>query len=187
VDVYYSTFWNSGNAEIGLESADTVNVYDSIIGKTNGTTLYHLLGGQLNVVNSDEYVQGVQGTDPQLVNGSNAGWEGGSTDFNSQTYGAAKGYIYPGPNSTPYTVQISTGNLTLGAYDTQAISVQVLDASSNPVADPENIVWYSDDAYVSRLLQSRGAAAVVQGLNEGTTEIIALYKGAESRIQVTVE
>lgn len=186
VDAYYSTFWNSQNSEIGLESANTVNIYDSIVGKNNGTSLYNLSGGQLNVVNSDEYVLGVKGTDPQFVNSGNSDWEGGSSDFNSQAYGNTKGYTYPGPNNTPYTVQINSGNLSLGLYGTQTISAQVLDSNNNPVADPQNIIWYSKDGFISRLLQSRGASAIVQGLNAGTTEIIAVYKGDEAKITVTV-
>ncbi|OAS18695.1 sugar-binding protein [Paenibacillus oryzisoli] len=186
VDAYYSTFWNSQNSEIGLEDANTVNIYDSIIGKNNGTSLYNLSGGQLNVVNSDAYILGMQGTDPQFVNGGNSAWEGGSSDFNSQAYGNTKGYTYPGPNNTPYTVQINSGNLSLGLYGSTTISAQVLDSNNNPVADPNNIIWYSKDGYISRLLQSRGASAIVQGLNAGTTDIIAVYKGDEAKISVTV-
>lgn len=186
VDAYFSTFWNSQNSEIGLEDADTVNIIDSIIGKNNGTSLYNLSGGQLNVINSDAYVLGVQGTDPQLVNGSNSAWEGGSSDFNSQAFGNTKGYTYPGPNNTPYTVQINSGNLSLGLYGSSTVSAQVLDGNNNPVTDPDSIIWYSKDGYISRLLQSRGASAIVQGLNAGTTDLIAVYKGEEAKITVTV-
>ncbi|MGG1516595.1 sugar-binding protein [Paenibacillus oryzisoli] len=186
VDAYYSTFWNSQNSEIGLENANTVNINNSIIGKNNGTSLYNLSGGQLNVVNSDAYILGVQGTDPQFVNGGNSAWEGGSSDFNSQAYGNTKGYTYPGPNNTPYTVQINSGNLALGLYGSSTISAQVLDSNNNPVADPENIIWYSKDGFISRILQSRGPSAIVQGLNAGTTEVIAVYKGDEAKISVTV-
>jgi hypothetical protein len=52
------------------------------------------------------------------------------------------------------------------------------------VTDPEKVIWYSNDAWVARLLQSRGASATVQGLNPGATEIVAVYKGEEARVVV---
>jgi hypothetical protein len=186
-EAYFSTFYNNENGEIALErSENQVFVSDSIIGDGNGGFLYANGGGQLVVTNSEEYLPGVQGTDPQFINGGNADWEGGSADFNSQVYGASKGYFYPGPNTTPYTLQIDASGLQLGEYEEAAVSVQVVDGGNQPVSDPENVIWYSDDAYVARLLQSRGANAVIQGLYPGTTELVALYKGAEARIQVVV-
>ncbi|MEK3883744.1 sugar-binding protein [Paenibacillus sp. PL2-23] len=186
-ELYYSTLYNNENTEIALEGAtNQVDIYDSIIGDSNGGALYVLNGGQVNVTNTEEYIAGVQGNDPQFVNGTNAGWQGNSTDFNSQLYGTAKGYTYPGPNSTPYTVQISAASLSLDKYEEAAVSAQVLDGNGQPVTDLENVIWYSDDAYLARLLQSRGANAVVQGLNEGTTQLVAMYKGAEAKITVTV-
>lgn len=186
-DIYYSTFYNNQDSEISLESAvNQVNIYDSIIGKSEGTYLYSLNGGQLTATNTEEFIQGLQGTDPQLVNGANGDWEGGSEDFNSLLYGSTKGYYYPGPYAAPYTIELSTPSLLLGLYTEQAVSAQVYDQNHNPVADPEKVVWYSDDGYTSRLLQSRGANAVVQGVNAGVTEIVAVYKGAEARILVTV-
>jgi hypothetical protein len=186
VDAYYSTFYNNQDAQIGLEDAVAVNLYDSIIGNSNGRSLYHLTKGQLNVVNSDEFIQGVSGTDPAFVNGGNADWRGGSDDFNSQTYGNTKGYVYPGPNTTPYNVQINASELNLGPAEERTITAQVLGPDGQPVPDPENVIWYSDDSYIARLLQSRGPTAIIQGLNDGTTDLIALYKGAESRIHISV-
>lgn len=186
-ELYYSTLYNNENTEIALEGASNqVDIYDSIIGDSRGGDLYSLNGGQLTATHTGEYIAGVQGTDPQLANGSNADWEGGDGDFNSQLYGDAKGYHHPGPNSTPYTIQLSVGSLTVDPYGEAAVSAQVLDASNQPVADPENVVWYSDDAYLARLLQSRGADAVVQGLNTGTTQLVAMYKGEEARVDVIV-
>ncbi|MBD2844879.1 Ig-like domain-containing protein [Paenibacillus sp. IB182496] len=186
-ELYYSTLYNNAQTEISLEGASNqVDLYDSIVGDSSGGALYALNGGQLTATRTEEYSAGVQGTDPQLVNGANSDWEGGSNDFNSQLYGASKGYHDPGPSTTPYTVQISVSCLTLDTGDEASLSAQVLDASNQPVADPETIVWYSDDAYLARLLQSRGADAVVEGMNAGATELVAMYKGAEARVNVTV-
>ncbi|WP_168119515.1 sugar-binding protein [Paenibacillus sp. HB172176] len=187
-ELYYSTLYNDTNREIELDnSTNQVDVYHSIIGTTTGTSLYTTNGGQFTSTNSDMYIAGVQGADPQFVNGTNSSWDGNGNDFNSLLYGDTLGYVNPGPNDTPYTVQISVSSLSLGAYGSQTISAQVLDASNNPVGDPENVVWYSDDAYSARLLESRGENAVVQGLTAGTlTDIVANYKGEEARITVTV-
>ncbi|QNK56998.1 sugar-binding protein [Paenibacillus sp. PAMC21692] len=186
-DVYYSTFFNNQHSEIALESSSNeVNLYNSIVGKTNGTYLYALNGGQLTATDTEQYIQGVQGTNPQLVNGANDEWDGEGDDFNSLVYGNTKGYFQPGQSLTPYTVQISVNSLTLGLYEDEGISAQVYDENNNPVADPEKLVWYVDDGFTSRLLQSRGQNAVVQGLNAGVTDIVAVYKGAEARISVTV-
>lgn len=186
-EMYYTTLYNNQNSEISLEGPDNrLDLYHSIIGDSSGGPLYTLNGGQLNVTDTEEYIAGVQGNDPQFVNGSNADWEGGSDDFNSQLYGLTKGYHYPGTNITPYTIQLSESSLTLEPGEEAAVSAQVLDASDQPVADPENVIWYSDDAYLARLLQSRGANAVVQGLNEGATELVAMYKGEEMKLSITV-
>ncbi len=120
------------------------------------------------------------------MNGTNAEWEGGSADFNSQAFGSSKGYHYPGPNTAPYTVELHAAPLSLGLLGQQSLLAQVLDEQGNPVSDPEAVIWYSEDASIARLLQSRGAGAVVQGLYTGVTELVAVYKGAEARIQVTV-
>jgi hypothetical protein len=186
LDAYFSTFFNNLHSEVMLEEANQVRIYDSIIAKTNGTNLFHVVSGSLESVRNDEYVQGVKGIDPQFVNGTNAEWEGGSTDFNSQAFGTSKGYHYPGPNTAPYTVQLQAAPLNLGLLGQQSLLAQVLDEQGNPVSDPESVIWYSEDASIARLLQSRGAGAVVQGLYAGVTEIVAVYKGAEARIQVTV-
>jgi hypothetical protein len=188
IEAYYSTFYNNHDAEIAFEeSGHEVKLFQSIVGDSSGGPLYTGLSiGTVTPVDTDVYVPGVQGVDPQFVNGTNADWEGGSTDFNSQLYGATKGYSYPGPSDTPYTIQINLSSVALDAYETATVTAEVLDGNNNPVADPENIIWYSDDAYVSRLLQGRGAQAIVQGLYAGTTNLAAAYKGEEARIEVTV-
>jgi uncharacterized protein YjdB len=186
VEAYYSTFYNNEGTEISLEDAEQVTLQHSIIGETNGGSLYSTAGGQLNVTDSDEYIAGVQGTDPQFVNGTNSAWQGDGTDFNSQVYGSTKGYHYPGPSTSPYTVSISASSLTLDPYEPGTVTAQVVDGSNNPVADPESVIWYSDDADIAQLLQSRGSEAVIRGLHTGTTELVALYKGAEARISIIV-
>ncbi|MDF2923284.1 MAG: flu 1 [Paenibacillaceae bacterium] len=185
-DIYFSTLYNNQGSEISLEGgANRVNIYDSIIGTTAGS-LYTPSGGQITAARTEEYIGGVQGNDPQFVNGGHAAWDGEGDDFNSLLYGNAKGFYNPGPHAAPFTVQTSVPTLSLGLYGEQTVTAQVYDENNNPVADPEKIVWYSDDGYTSRLLQSRGATAVVQGLNAGVTDIVAVYKGAEARIRVTV-
>jgi len=185
-EVYYSTFSDNANSEIRLEDAVRVDVHDSIIAKTNGTTLYTITGdGPLTVTDSEAYIAGVQGTDPRFV-AAGPDWEGGTTAFNSQVYADTKGYHYPSRYQAAYTVQASTAGLDLDERQTASVTAQVRDADGNPVADPEHVIWYSDAGDVARLLVSRGAAAQVEGLAPGTTEIVALYKGAEVRVPVTV-
>jgi hypothetical protein len=186
-DVFYSTFYNNQNAEVALEDAARVSIYDSIVAKTNGISLYRLTRGVLDVVNSEEYIAGIQGMDPQILNGANSAWEGGSTDFNNQVYGDTKGYHYPGPNNTSYTIEITPANPSPRRLDQEerTLTAHVRDGDGKPVTDPEKVIWYSNDAWVARLLQSRGASATVQGLNPGATEIVAVYKGEEARVAVS--
>ncbi|MFI2858070.1 sugar-binding protein [Paenibacillus sp. JSM ZJ436] len=186
-EMYYSTLYNNAQSEISLEGpTNQVDLYNSIIGDSRGGDLYTLNGGQVNAYQTEEYSAGIQGTDPQLVNGSNANWKGDSTDFNSQLYGASKGYHYPGPSTAPYTVQISTSSIALDSFEQLTVHAQVLDPSGQPVSDPEEVIWYSDDASLARLLQSRGAEAVIEGLSAGSTELVAMYKGAEAKVTVSV-
>lgn len=187
VDAYYSTFTNNANSEVRLEDAVRVDLHDSIIAKTNGTTLYTITGtGALNVENSEEYIAGVQGTDPQFVDGGDSTWEGGTNAFDSQVYGTTKGYHHTGAYDTPYSIELSAASLALDELGEATVSASVLDAGGAAVADPENVVWYSDAGDVARLLGSRGVEAQVQGLTAGTTELVALYKGEQARITVTV-
>lgn len=186
IEAYYSTFYNNQHQEIGLEDAEQVLVKQSIIGETNGSSLYAISGGQLTVSESEQFIQGVQGSDPMFVNGTNSTWDGSGNDFNSQLYGAAKGYHNPGPSISAYTVSISASSLTLDSYDSGAVTATVVDGSNVPVSDPESVIWYTDHADIARLLQSRGGEAIVQGVNAGSTELVALYKGAEARISITV-
>ncbi|WP_046772549.1 hypothetical protein [Jiangella alkaliphila] len=186
VDAYYSTFTNNAHAEIRLEDAVRVDIHDSIMAKTNGTALYTITGtGPLTVHDSEEYIAGVQGTDPQFV-APQAGWEGGTNAFDSRVYGTTKGYHSSGEHDTPYTVDSGTSSLALGVYDDASVTVTVVDAGGQPVADPQLVVWYSEAGDVARLLSARGATAQVQGLTAGATEIVAVYKGEKLRIPVTV-
>lgn len=186
VEAYFSTFYNNANSEIRLEDAVSVDVYDSIIAKTNGSTLYTVTGaGPLTVTRSAEYIAGVSGTNPNFVN-ANADWEGGTTAFNSQVYGTTKGYHLTGPYQTPFTMSASASSVSVAPYATKPISVTVKNANGTAVSDPESVIWYSENGTRARMLTSRGASAQVQGLTAGTTEIVALYKGEEIRIPVTV-
>lgn len=185
-EVYNSTFTNNAHEEITLEDAVSVDVYNSIIAKTNGTNLYRVSGaGPLRVSNSEQYVAGVQGNDPRFVN-SNSAWEGGTNAFNSQRYGTTKGYHYPGPYQTPYSIQASTSSLNVGSYRTANVTAQVRDGNGNLVSDQDSIIWYTDAGDVARLLTSRGATAQVQGVGPGTTTLVAVYKGETLRIPVSV-
>lgn len=186
-DVHYSTITNNAGPEISLEDAVRVDVYDSIIAKTNGTTLYSVTGaGPLTVHNSEEYIAGTQGTDPQFVNGADRDWEGGSDHYNSRVYGKAKGYHHPGPYDTPYTIQPSATSVTVGAYASANVTASVRKADGTAVSDPQNVVWYSESPTVARVLVSRGNTGRVQGLSAGTTTLVAVYKGETYRITVTV-
>lgn len=186
-DAYYSTFTNNAGSEVRLEDAVRVDVHDSIIAKTNGDSLYRVTGdGPLTVHNSEEFIAGVQGTDPQFVDGTNSGWEGGTDAFDSQVYGTTKGFHHSGSHDTPYTIDVDLTAVAVGVYEDVAVTATVTDANGDPVPDPEAIVWYSDAGEVARLLSSRGATAQVQGLTNGTTELVGIYKGEQVRVPVTV-
>jgi len=185
-DVYFSTFTEDQDQEVGLEGAISVDLYDSIVAKANGTQLYSLGGGTLTAHRTEEFVAGVQGTDPEFVDGDDADWEGGTDAFDSTVYGTTKGYHSSGQHDTPNTITAGTSAVAVGVYGETTVTATVTDADGQPVADPEKIVWYADDGTVARLLASRGASARVQGLAEGTTDLVAVYQGERLRIPVTV-
>ncbi|OAS18697.1 sugar-binding protein [Paenibacillus oryzisoli] len=185
VDAYYSTFYDSASTPIGLEDANQVNIYDSIVGKSSGTAVYTTAGGTITFTRSDPYIPGTIGQDPQFVNAVNSAWEGGSNDFNSQYFGNTKGYYEPSSSAANYTATISTGSLSLNVAQHTSVSASVTDGGT-PISDPENIVWYSEDGDRLRVKQSRGATAEVTGLEAGTTQLVAVYKGARTDITVTV-
>ncbi|WP_157987906.1 hypothetical protein [Jiangella endophytica] len=185
-DVYFSTFTENENQEIGLENADRVDLHDSIVAKTNGTELYSLGGGTVTPHRTEEFIAGVQGTDPQFVEGDDAAWEGGSDAFDSQVYGTTRGYHSGGDHDTPYTITTGAPSVAVEVQESVSVTVSVTDAANQPVTDPERIVWYSDAGDTARLLASRGATVDVEGLAAGTTEVVALYRGERLRIPVTV-
>lgn len=104
VIIHNSTFYNNNGYEFRCEGG-IVTLYDSVIADTTGSTanLYDKIDrGNYTLVNTAAYgyVNGTfTGTNPQIVNGSNALWTGVGTDFNNQLYGASKGYFHPTPSN----------------------------------------------------------------------------------------
>jgi hypothetical protein len=93
VYLYDCTIYNNDGVELYGEGGD-IYAYNSIIAedRDTGELCFGIDGGVVTTNGCDLYLEGVSGTNPQFVNGSNYNWNGFGTDFNSLYYGSGKGY-----------------------------------------------------------------------------------------------